>query len=191
MSSVGTACARSDAPRWFVLWISFLTGVVAVVGAALCWELAAFGDYFTKVLLWVGLSVVSVIALLFGLVGLVRYHAIQLSLAVPLSITALAALVWFEVPQEVGWQVSRGILEDQSIDCTDPGRHTRLGVYTVTAVTPRDGGCLFYVQGASTDLAGFAYFAPENAPPNLRSPAERGVGYRPYDGRWYRFVDSS
>ncbi|WP_328400137.1 hypothetical protein [Nocardia sp. NBC_00403] len=191
MNSVATARARSGPPRWFVLWMGFLTCVVAVVCAALCWELASFGDHFTKVLLWVGLSVVSVVALFFGLIGLIRYHTIQLSLAVPLSITALAALVWFEVPQEAGWQVSRGILEDQSIDCANPGPRTRLGVYAIIAITPRDGGCLFYVQGTSKVSEGFAYFPPENAPPSLGPPAERGVEYRPYDGRWYRFVDSS
>jgi hypothetical protein len=191
MSSAGTARTRSGAPRWFVLWMGFLTCLVALLCVALCWELASLGDQFTKVLLWVGLSMVSVVALFFGLVGLVRYHTIQVSLAVPLLIIALAALVWFEVPQDAGWQVSRGILEDQSIDCANPGRHARLGVYTVTAITARDGGCLFYVQGTSENSEGFAYFPPESAPPSPGAPAERGVEYWQYDGRWYRFVDSS
>jgi hypothetical protein len=190
MSSAGPVRTRSGAPRWFVIWMGFITCVIAVLCAALCWELAALGDVFTKVLLWVGLSVVSVVALVFGMIGLIRYHTIQNSLAAPLMVTALAALVWFEMPQDAGWQVSRGILEDQSINCVNPGHHTLLGVYSITFITPRDGGCLFYAEGTSENSEGFAYF-PADPPPSIGPPSGRGIEYQPFHGRWYRFVDSS
>jgi hypothetical protein len=141
--------------------------VIVVQCAALCWELAALGDVFTKVLLWVGLSVVSVVALVFGMIGLIRYRTIRISLAAPLMVTALVALVWFEIPQDEGWQVSRGILEDRSINCVNPGHHTRLGVYSITFITPRYGG-LFYAEGTSENSEGFAHF-PADPPPSIGS----------------------
>ncbi|WP_433723532.1 hypothetical protein ACQP0C_24695 [Nocardia sp. CA-129566] len=176
-------------PLWFELWMGVITVVIALLCAALCWELAAQGSFPTKVLLWVGLSVVGAVAVCFGILGLIRYHAILISLAAPILIATLAALVWYGVPESAGWRLSRPILEDQATACANPGHRTRLGVYTVTYITRRDGGCLFYLDGAATNSEGLAYF-PDSAP-TIAPAAPGAIGYEPFHGPWYRFVEST
>ncbi|MEV0299160.1 hypothetical protein [Nocardia sp. NPDC050710] len=181
---------RARAPLWFVCWMVLVIGVVAVLCLALCWVIASQGTQTTKVVLWIGLVAAGSVAALFGLLGLVRYRAVQLCLAAPVLIGTLAALVWFEIPERTGWEMSRGILEDQAVTCTDPGHRTRLGVYAIRYIARRDGGCLFYIEGSETNSEGFGYF-PDTPPPYLGPPAERGIGYRIFHTRWYRFVDNS
>ncbi|MEV5833031.1 hypothetical protein [Nocardia sp. NPDC052112] len=176
-------------PLWFELWMGAITTVIALLCAALCWELAAQGSFPSKVLLWVGLSVVGLVAVVFAIVGLIRYHAVLVSLTAPLLIAALAALVWYEVPETTGWRLSRPILEDQAAACTNPGQRTRLGVYTVTYITRRNGACLFYVTGGATNSEGFAYF-PDSAP-SIGPAGPGGTEYRPFHGPWYRFTENA
>ncbi|MFE9324810.1 hypothetical protein ACIHDR_18220 [Nocardia sp. NPDC052278] len=176
-------------PLWFELWMGAITTVIALLCAALCWELAAQGSFAAKVLLWVGLSVVGLVAIVFAILGLIRYHAVLVSLTAPLLIAALAALVWYEVPETAGWRLSRPILEDQATACANPGHRTRLGVYTVTYITRRDGACLFYVSGGATNSEGFAYF-PDSAP-STGPAGPGGIGYEPFHGPWYRFVENT
>ncbi|MET7772211.1 hypothetical protein [Nocardia sp. NPDC005366] len=165
-------------------------GVVAVLCLALVWVIATRGTQTTKVVLWGALAVAGVFAALFGLIGLIRYHAVQLSLTAPLLIGVLAALVWYEIPERGAWKLSRGILEDQAVECVNPGHRTRLGVYSIRYIDRRDGGCLFYFEGDEKNSEGFGYF-PDTPPPYIGPPAERGIGYEPYHIPWYRFVDNS
>ncbi|MEV0764246.1 hypothetical protein [Nocardia sp. NPDC050435] len=181
---------RVRPPRWFSVAMGLLTLVVAVLCLALCWVLAAQGGFVTKALLWAALVGVGLVTSVLGLIGLVRYHAIQLCLAAPLLIGALAALVWYGVPERAGWEVSRGILEDQSTECANPGDRTRLGVYVIRYIERRDGGCLFYTDGSDLDRSGFAYF-PNAGPPTLGMPQGPGIGYEAFDGPWYRFTEKS
>ncbi|MET8873530.1 hypothetical protein [Nocardia sp. NPDC004604] len=176
-------------PLWFELWMGVITTVIALLCVALCWEIAAQGSFPTKVLLWVGLSVVGGVAVCFGILGLIRYHAILVSLAAPILIATLAALVWYEVPESAGWRLSRPILEDQAAACANPGHRTRLGIYAVTYITRRDGGCLFYIAGGSTNSEGLAYF-PDTAP-SIGPPGPGAIGYEPFHGPWYRFVENT
>ncbi|WP_194818466.1 hypothetical protein [Nocardia sp. XZ_19_385] len=181
---------RIRTPRWFVFAMGLLTLVVAALCLALCWVLAAQGTFVAKALLWAALVGFGLVSAALGLIGLVRYHAIQLCLAAPLFIGILAALVWYEIPERAGWEVTRGILEDQAVECAHPGERTRLGVYLVRFVERRDGGCLFYTEGADLDWSGFAYF-PDSPPPVLGRPQGPGIGYEAFDGDWYRFTENS
>ncbi|MEV0248221.1 hypothetical protein AB0H76_16620 [Nocardia sp. NPDC050712] len=181
---------RVRPPRWFVFTQGTLTVIVAVLCLALCWSLASQGGFVAKALLWAALVGFGLTASVLGLIGLVRYHAIQLCLAAPLFIGALAALVWYAIPERAGWEVSRGILQDQAVECVGPGERTRLGVYLIRFVERRDGGCLFYTDGADLDRSGFAYF-PDNPPPVLGRPQGPGIGYETFDGDWYRFTENS
>ncbi|WP_433715503.1 hypothetical protein ACQP2U_16690 [Nocardia sp. CA-084685] len=181
--------ATRPTPLWFELWMGAITTAIALLCAALCWELAAQGSFPAKVLLWVGLSVLGLVAIVFAIFGLIRYHAVLVSLTAPLLIAALAALVWYEVPETTGWRLSRPILEDQAAACANPGHRTRLGVYTVTYITRRDGACLFYVSGGATDSEGFAYF-PDSAP-STGPAGQGGIGYEPFHGPWYRFTENT
>ncbi|MGO4614209.1 hypothetical protein AB4305_09120 [Nocardia sp. 2YAB30] len=176
-------------PRWFVLWMGLLAAFVAVSCLALFWQLAAEGTLPTIVVLWFVLGVLGMIALLFGLLGLLRYRAFFHSLISPLLIGILVVLVWFDIPETVGWRLSRAILEDQATDCANPGHRTRLGVYAITYITSRDGGCLFYTQAHESNSAGFAYFRDTATPPHIGPPATNGVRYETFEGHWYRFVE--
>ncbi|MFC9894981.1 hypothetical protein ACFVMC_14950 [Nocardia sp. NPDC127579] len=171
---------RGGAPRWFVFTMGGLILIVAGLCLTLCWALASQGAFVVKALLWAALVGAGLVAAAVGSIGLVRYHAIQLCSAAPLFIAVLGALVWFGVPERVGWEITRGILAEQAVDCVNPGEGTRLGVYRIDSVQRRDGGCLFFIAG-NRDRSGFAYF-PDSPPV---------AGYEPFDGRWYRFSENS
>jgi hypothetical protein len=170
--------------------MGLLTALVALCCAALFWQLAAEGTFPTLVVLWVVLGVLGGVAVLFGLLGLLRYRALFHSLASPVLIGVLVALTLYDVPEDTGWRLSRGILEDQAVGCAHPGHRSRLGVYTITFITPRDGGCLFYTQAGESNSEGFAYFRDPATPPHLGPPATNGIEYAAFDGQWYRFVDT-
>lgn len=182
--------SRRRAPRWFVFWMRLLALLVAVVGAVLFWQLGAEGAFPTIVVLWVVLGVVAGVAVLFGLFGIARYRAYLSALIVPVLLAVLGGLVWDNVPERVAWQLSHGILEDQAQACVNPGRSTRLGVYVISYVARRDGGCLFYTQTTDGDSVGFGYF-PAGPPPRIGDPPPHGIGYQPFRGPWYRFADES
>ncbi|MFG1798491.1 hypothetical protein [Nocardia sp. NPDC049149] len=167
--------------------MSLLTALLLLCGLALFWQLAAEGTFPTKVVLWLAIGVLGTIAFLFGLFGLFRYRAIFYGLTTPVLLIAFGALVWFDVPEETGWQLSRGILENQATDCANPGQRTRLGVYTITFVTRRDGGCHFYTQAEDSHTTGFAYF-PDAAPPSATTPPTTYERFQPH---WYRFTEES
>ncbi|WP_146250976.1 hypothetical protein [Nocardia tenerifensis] len=184
-----TATARRT-PSWFVLWMGLLTALILLCCLALFWQLAAEGTFPLEVVLWLAIGVLGAVALLFGLVGLLRYRAFFYSLISPVIIGVFVVLVWQNVPETTGWKLSRDILQTQAADCANPGHRTRLGVYTITFITRRDGGCLFYTQGTETNSSrGFAYF-PNAAPPYIGTPTS-GIGYEPFHGNWYRFTEES
>ncbi|WP_228001166.1 hypothetical protein [Nocardia australiensis] len=164
--------------------MGLLIALVLVCCLALFWQVAADGPLFIRLILWVGLGLFGALATPFGLLGLMRYRAYLLSATAPTLIAAMCALVLLDIPETVGWQLSRAVLEGQSTDCADPGHHTRLGIYTVTAVTRRDGGCLFYTEGAGVNSHGFAYY------PNA-VPTSPGISFKPVEGAWYRFTRES
>ncbi|QIS03687.1 hypothetical protein F5X71_16375 [Nocardia brasiliensis] len=121
------------------------------------------------------------------------WFVVWMGLLTAVIVLCCLALFWqlAAVPEDTGWKLSRGILQEQAVDCANPGQRTRLGVYTITFVTRRDGGCLFYTQGGeSNSKRGFAYF-PDGAPPHLGAPQSPGIGYEPFAGRWYRFTEES
>ncbi|MBH0776288.1 hypothetical protein [Nocardia bovistercoris] len=181
---------RARTPFWFVWWMTLLIGLTVLLCLGLGWVLVSQGSDTTRAVLLACLGVVGVLAALFGLLGLFRYRAVRLTLTAPLLIGALAVLVWYDVPERAGWAVSRGILEDQSVDCVNPGHRTRLGVYSIRYVDRKDGGCLFYFEGDEKNSEGLGYF-PDTPPPYIGAPADRGVAYEPYHIPWYRFVDNS
>ncbi|GAA5049346.1 hypothetical protein GCM10023318_18150 [Nocardia callitridis] len=170
--------------------MSLLTGLVVVCCGALVWQIAVDGAFGTRIILWVILAVLGAFALPLGLTGLARRRAVLLSLASPVIIVILCALVQFQIPESVGWQLSRGILADQSVECADPGGPTRLGVYSITAVVRQDGGCLFWVRGGESDPHGFGYF-PDGPPPTVGAAPTPGIRYEPYEPHWYRFTEQS
>lgn len=169
--------------------MGLLTALLVLCCLVLFWQLAAEGALPIKVILWLAIGVLGVVALLFGLLGVFRYRAFFYSVVAPLVIVVFGALVWYDVPESTGWKLSRDILQDQAVDCVNPGHRTRLGVYTITFITRRDGGCLFYTQGEESNSKGFAYF-PDAEPPYIGTPAA-GIGYEPFHGNWYRFSEES
>ncbi|QBS45381.1 hypothetical protein DMB37_40195 [Nocardia sp. CS682] len=190
LSTVSTTGTTRRTPSWFILWMGLLTALIVLCCLALFWQLAADGTFPVQVVLWSAIGVLGAVALLFALIGLFRYRSFFYSLIAPLVIGIFVALVWYDVPETTGWKLSRNILQNQATDCANPGHRTRLGVYTITYITRRDGGCLFYTQGEESNSAkGFAYF-PDTAPPYLGTPTS-GIGYETFQGNWYRFTEES
>jgi hypothetical protein len=58
-------------------------------------------------------------------------------------------------------------------------------------VERRDGGCLFYTDGADLDWSGFAYFPGDPPPPVPDAAQGPGIAYEPLHGVWYRFKEHS
>ncbi|MFE9578036.1 hypothetical protein ACFYO1_16740 [Nocardia sp. NPDC006044] len=185
-----TAGTTRRTPGWFVLWMGLLTALIVLCCLILFWQLAAEGTFPIQVILWVAIGVLGMVALLFGLLGLFRYHSFFYSLIGLVVIVVFGALVWQNVPETTGWKLSRNILQNQAADCVNPGHRTRLGLYTITYITRRDGGCLFYTQGGESNSSrGFAYF-PDAPPPYIGTPTS-GIGYSTFHGNWYRFTEES
>lgn len=117
-------------------------------------------------------------------IGVFRYGTWALSLLAPLVVALTAAAAWSGAPARLGWQVSEAALERAAIACT-PTTGTRIGVYRVSTITNREGGCLIYTNGGFMTSAGFAYF-PDGAPPE----ADGDITYEPFQGPWFRFDET-
>ncbi|WP_067716872.1 hypothetical protein [Nocardia yamanashiensis] len=115
--------------------------------------------------------------------GLLRYRAWALSLLAPLVVVATFVVARSGAPAELGWTLSKSALEQAAITCA-PTTGTRIGVFHVSTIANREGGCLLYTTGGFMTYSGFAYF-PDAA------PAPGGdLYYEPFEGPWYHFEES-
>ncbi|RJO73484.1 hypothetical protein D5S18_19925 [Nocardia panacis] len=190
MGSYAVRRGRERVPGWFHGGMQFLALVVLLVCVALFWQVGIDGRMPVLVALWAALGLLTALAALLGLVGIVRYHTFFAALKVPLFIAALGVLIWYDMPRETIWQLSHTIMEREARECADPGRSTHVGLYTIVRMAARDGGCLFYTKSGDGTGIGYAFF-PGDPPPQLGPPAPHGTAYQPWHEFWYRFTDEA
>lgn len=126
---------------------------------------------------WVGL----------GLVGWFRYRAVRASAVAPVLVMLTVVLVAMAVPSRVAFAVSKNALADAAHQCPQSWTDQRIGVYRIWQIRPVEGGCLFFIEGGLIDSIGLAYL-PDGAPYLGDPRRDDDIGYRPYSGPWYRFV---
>lgn len=160
---------------------------IATVGICLflLWNQMSRGSFDSVIMALLALMFLGLLWLLAGATGLWLYRAWRLNLIAPLVVALTFAVASAEVPDKLGWALSKDALERVAITCA-PTNGTRLGLYSVRKITKRDGGCLIYDADYSIGLEGFAYF-PDNALP----PNPSGIHYKPFAGPWYRFYEGS
>ncbi|NGP09345.1 hypothetical protein G6038_28525 [Rhodococcus sp. 14C212] len=147
-------------PVVFFPYVALASSVLVVLGAV-----------------WVGL----------GLIGWFRYRALRASAVAPVLVVLTVVLVALSVPSRVAFAVSRNALAAEARRCPQSWTDQRIGVYRIWQIRPVEGGCLFFIEGGLIDSIGLAYL-PDGAP-HLGDPRRDGeIGYRPYSGPWYRFV---
>jgi len=120
-------------------------------------------------------------------VGWFKFRALRVTAIAPVLVFATAVSVLLSVPSTVAFAVSKGALAAAAAECAQSWDARRIGVYQVRRIQPVDDGCLFYIEGGLIDPIGLAYL-PEGAP-YLGKPRHDGdIGYKEYNGAWYRFV---
>lgn len=177
--------ARTASPWWRVS-IAVITLLVSVCCVATLWLLMSDAAFPYLVLTGWALVLLGALWLVIGLFGAVRYRRCWRLLLAPGAVALTCALAWTGLPDNLGWRVSTGSLERLATNC-EASAHGRYGVYTITRVVKRDGGCLLYTDGGLIDSVGFAYFphgAPRQGPPRH----DGDIGYTPLEGSWYRFI---
>ncbi|MFI1464840.1 hypothetical protein [Nocardia carnea] len=175
------------ASRWWRISIVVITLSVSVCCVVILWLLMSDAAFPALVLAGWVLVLLGALWLVIGLFGVVRYRRYRLLLFAPGAVVLTCALVWAGVPGNLGWRISGDSLERLAAGC-DASAHGRYGVYTITSVVKRDGGCLLYTDGGLIDLVGFAYF-PHGAPGQGPPRHDGDIGYTLLEGSWYRFVE--
>ncbi|MBS9372299.1 hypothetical protein [Rhodococcus sp. B50] len=174
--------------RWWTVLSGVTTVLVALVCCVIVWT------FVPPVVLFPWFALASTVLLIsgavwlvLGLVGWFRFHTLRLTTIAPVMVLATTGLVMLSVPSTVAFAVSKGSLTAASAQCAQSWDDRWFGVYRVWRIQPVDGGCLFYIEGGLIDSIGLAYL-PEGAP-YLGKPRHDGdIGYEPYSGDWYRFV---
>lgn len=173
---------RRGAPRWWVVWALGTAAVAGFCCLGLLFQNVVQGDGDRTIALLLILLLSGLSWLICGLVGLIRYDNGRLSLAAPLLVLCTVALVLTGLPENLGWRLSKGSLEQAAADCVESGTDARYGVYTIVGVERYRGGCLFERQGL---LAGFGYaYMPHGVP---ESQGEYEYKFRPHEGDWYSY----
>jgi hypothetical protein len=181
------AVAAGPARWWTVL--SVVTAIlVGLVCCVIVWAFlppVVFFPWFALAA-WV-LLILGAVWLVLGVVGWFKFRALRVTTIAPVVVLATAGLVMLSVPSTVAFAVSKGSLAAAAVPCVQSWDDRRIGMYQVRRIQPVDGGCLFYIEGGLIDSIGLAYL-PEGAP-YLGKPRHDGdIGYTPYRGDWYRFV---
>lgn len=172
--------------RWWRVCTALITLSVGACCVAVLWLLMSDAAFPVLVLAGWALVMLGVLWSAIGLFGAIRYHHYRWLLLAPGAVVLTCALAWADIPRNIGWRVSSGSLEQLAAAC-DTSARGRYGVYTVTSVVNRDGGCLLYTAGGFIDPVGFAYF-PHGVPRQGTPRYDGDVGYIPIEGSWYRFV---
>ncbi|MEU0545004.1 hypothetical protein ABZ319_34545 [Nocardia sp. NPDC005978] len=118
-------------------------------------------------------------------IGIVRYRTWLPSLLAPVTVASSIALLAHDVPENLGWSLSRNALEQVAATCEKPD-DARIGLYRIHHVVKRDGGCLFYLRAEKIYTPGLAYF-PDAPPPRYSGY----FSYFPYRDRWYTFQEGT
>ncbi|MFJ1457368.1 hypothetical protein [Nocardia sp. N2S4-5] len=164
--------------------------MVAVAAVALCLALLwvsmsreSFGFAYSSYIL---LQLVGLVWLAISVIGLWRYRIWRRSLIAPAVAVLAYSMLWTGMPEKLGWTLSKDALEHAAVTCA-PSNGTRLGVYHVSSIAKRDGGCWLYTEDSFMGSSvGFAYF-PDSAP----RPTSHKTSYRHFDGPWYTFDHDS
>ncbi len=179
---------RAHPASWWTV-LSVLTAVlVALVCGVVLWAFmppVVFFPYFA--LASSALVILGVVWAGLGLLGWFRYRALRASAVAPVLVVLTVVLVALSVPSRVAFAVSRNALAAEARQCPQSWTDQRIGMYRIWQIRPVEGGCLSFIEGGLIDSIGLAYL-PDGAP-HLGAPRRDGeIGYTPYSGPWYRFV---
>ena len=179
---------RAHPATWWTVLSALTAVLVAVVCGVILWAFmppVVFFPYFA--LASSVLVILGVVWAGLGLVGWFRYRAVRASAVAPVLVVLTVAAVALSVPSQVAFAVSKNALADAAQQCPQSWTDQRIGVYRIWQIRPVEDGCLFFIEGGLIDSIGLAYL-PDGAP-YLGDPRRDGeIGYRPYSGPWYRFV---
>ncbi|MET8777943.1 hypothetical protein ABZV58_23325 [Nocardia sp. NPDC004654] len=175
---------RRGAPRWWVGWTLGTAVLAAACSLGLIVQEVIQDDSDDRtILLLLGLLTAGVLWLVCGVIGVIAYDNARLSAVAPLVVVVAVALFTWELPERLGWWLSKGSLDRAAVDCIPSETSTRYGAYTIFEVEPYEGGCLFSTGRGLYTREGFAYM-PNGAP----QPKHRyDYHFDPYDGPWYRY----
>ncbi|MBF6352424.1 MULTISPECIES: hypothetical protein [Nocardia] len=174
------------ASRWWYVSIIVITLAVSVCCVAMLWMLMSDAALPVLVLAGWALVLLGVLWLVIGLFGAIRYHRYRWLLLAPGAVASTCVLAWADIPEDLGWRISSGSLEDLATGCAASAQG-RYGVYTITSVVKRDDGCLLYTDGGLVDPVGFAYL-PHGVPGRGATHYDGDFRYVPLEDSWYRFV---
>ncbi|WP_327140023.1 hypothetical protein [Nocardia sp. NBC_01327] len=161
--------------------------LIAVCCLGLLWAFATRSDALTALLYaGGGLLVLGVIWLMLALIGGIAYRTYLLSVLAPALIVLTAVLLVLQIPQDLGWRMSRPALEKAAAACADTRSDTRIGLYTFDYIRKTPEGCTFSLAGSGLGPDGFAYI-PSGAAPELPATALVGDRYTPLGGPWFTF----
>ncbi|MFD4459249.1 hypothetical protein [Nocardia sp. NPDC058480] len=118
-------------------------------------------------------------------IGCARYREYRAVIAAPVVVIIGVGLVWFGVPEKIGWWMSASAMTEAAHSCRE-SEGEWFGVIRTSGVRFDDGGCQFTIDDMAI-LGGLAYFPPGTQPPDHGGRGYQPV-YTPYDGNWYRFA---
>ncbi|MEV0544486.1 hypothetical protein OG308_19130 [Nocardia salmonicida] len=184
MTTVGTRTTDQVPRRWSVaMWVT--TGFATVAIAVTLVVDATHIDLLGWVVAVVMLLACGVSWMILAPIGCARYREYRAVVVAPVVVIVGLGLVWFGVPDKVGWWLSSAAMTDAARNCRE-SEGQWFGVIRATGVRPDDGGCQFTIDDMAIS-GGLAYFPPGTPPPDHGGAGYQPV-YTPYDGNWYRFA---
>ncbi|PKV98163.1 hypothetical protein [Nocardia fluminea] len=181
MTTAGTV----QAPRRWSVAMRATTGAAMVAIAVMFVVDATHIDVLGWVLAVVMLLACGLSWMILAPIGCARYRQYRAVAVAPVVVILGAGLVWFGVPEKVGWWISAGSMTEAARNCPD-SEGEWFGVIRTYSVRPGDGGCQFTIDDMAM-MGGLAYFPPGSPPPDHGGAGYQPV-YTPYDGNWYRFA---
>ncbi|MCU1648758.1 MAG: hypothetical protein JWN03_9033 [Nocardia sp.] len=171
-------------------WVFAMVATLVLIGVCclgILWAFASRGDTLTALLYaGGGLLVLGVVWLMLALVGGIAYRTYLLSALAPVLIALTAGLLLLQIPQDLGWRMSKPALERAAAECTDSRSDTRIGLYTFDYIRKTPEGCTFSLAGSGLGPDGFAYI-PSGAAPEVPAKALVGDHYTALGGPWFTF----
>ncbi|MFC9473579.1 hypothetical protein ACFTS5_15475 [Nocardia sp. NPDC056952] len=180
MTTVGTV----QVPRRWSVAMRVTTGAAMVAIVVMLVVDATHIDVLGWVLAVVMLLACGLSWMILAPIGCARYREYRAVAVAPVVVIAGLGLVWFGVPEKVGWWISAGAMTDAAQSCRE-SEEEWFGVIRTDRVRSSDGGCQFTIDDMAI-VGGLAYFPPGTPPPDHGGAGYQPV-YTPYDGNWHRF----
>ncbi|MFD6894517.1 hypothetical protein ACFWB0_08225 [Rhodococcus sp. NPDC060086] len=185
----GTSRERTPTSNWWRIGVCAVLPIL--VGAACAVLLGAQLQPVTAFIVvilagWVFVAL-GAVWLVLALIRLWRYHPDRRLWITPGIVVATALVSVLGIPSWIGWQLSKGELEQRAATCEPSLDDVRVGVYDVRRVTSGPRGCHFYTRGGLFDSVGVAHL-PQGTDKIGNPQGEGDIGYRHFHGDWYTFT---